>query len=57
MGVSNTHVKHKGIPIRSKVSDISMYRISKRISGLLLYSQDYYKVFVVINAMFLMKII
>ena len=57
IGVSNTHVEYKGRLVGSKVRSISVYRIFKRVSGLFLYSQDYQKVFIAINIIFLMKTI
>ena len=57
MGVSNTRAKHKGRPIGSKIRGILVYRIPERISRLLLYNQDYQKLFVAINTIFLMKTI
>ena len=38
MKVSSTHAKHKGRLVGSKIRGISIYKISKRISRLLLYS-------------------
>ena len=52
IGVSSTRAEHKGRLVGSKVRSISVYRIFKRVSWLLLYSQDYQKVFIAINIIF-----